>query len=114
MSGHDRRLVVRESAGEVDVLRLADAPRHNALSLVMVRQLRAALAEPSTAGAAAMLAEGPHFCAGGDHDELAALDREGFREYVEDVVGLFADVGHAAVPVVCGVQGAAVGGGVEL
>jgi enoyl-CoA hydratase/carnithine racemase len=114
MSTDGGTLVVRETAGTVAVIRLADGPRRNALSRSMVRQLRSALADAAPASALAIVADGPHFCSGGDHAELAELSAKEFKDYVADVVGLFTDVAEAPVPVVVGMQGAVIGGGVEL
>ncbi len=114
MSTDGGALVVRETAGTVAVIRLADGPRRNALSRSMVRQLRSALADTAATSAFAIVADGPHFCSGGDHDELAELGAAEFKDYVADVAGLFTDVAEAPVPVVVGMQGAVIGGGVEL
>lgn len=114
-AGEHRENVLVESCrdGELTHIRLADGDRDNALGPAMVRALRAALARAD--GAAIVLtAEGRNFCAGGDHRELGALSRQEFRSYLAELIGLFADVASAPVPVVAGVHRAVVGGGLEL
>lgn len=93
---------------------MADPERANALGPEMVSQLRAALRASTGAGAVVLAADGRHFCSGGDHDELAALERQHFRAYLADLLGLFADLASSPVPVISSIQGAAVGGGVEM
>jgi enoyl-CoA hydratase len=111
---NDTAFIACETAGTVAVIRLVDGRRRNALSRSMVRQLRLALSDAASASAVGIIGDGPHFCSGGDHDELAELGAVEFKEYVADVVGLFADVAEVPVPVVVGMQGAVIGGGLEL
>jgi enoyl-CoA hydratase/carnithine racemase len=107
-------LVRREDAGPVAVLRLADGERSNPLSPDLVAALRERLGGLGDARAVVLAAEGRNFCSGGDHDALAALDRDRMRAYLTELTGLFADLGGCPVPLVAAVPGAAVGGGVDL
>ncbi len=61
--------------------------------------------------------EGPVFCAGGDVRWMAQLADAGHRESVRSarrIVDVFTAIAQCAKPVVCVVQGAAIGGGVGL
>jgi len=105
-----------EHDGAVLRIYLAGAPTGNALDAAMVAQLTEAL---TTLGhpdvtACTLLAEGAHFCVGGDHDEFARMAPAEKAALWAAITNLFAIVAGADVPVVVGVQGRAVGGGCEL
>lgn len=108
-----RSVQVALTDGVLHVL-LSRGEKNNALGPALVRALRTALGQAEVGQAVLITAEGRNFCAGGDHDELAALPRDAFRHYLADLVGLFADLAGSQVPVVVGVQRAVVGGGLEL
>jgi enoyl-CoA hydratase/carnithine racemase len=112
MSG-DRPLVSWRVEDGIGLLRLEDGERSNALGPRLVREFRAVLAQADTA-AIVLSAAGRNFCSGGDHRELIALDRADFRRFVADLIGLLADLAESPASVVAAVQGAAVGGGLEL
>jgi len=93
---------------------MADERRRNALSVQMTADLRSALNELGDAAAITLFSKGPHFCAGGDHDEVATLTSEQMRTYQADLGAVFTALGDCPVPVVVAVQGRAIGGGTEL
>jgi enoyl-CoA hydratase/carnithine racemase len=101
---------------ERSVLRvcMADERRRNALSVQMTADLRSALSDLEGVAAITLFSTGPHFCAGGDHDEVATLTPEQMRTYQADLGAVFAALGVCPVPVVVAVQGRAIGGGTEL
>jgi enoyl-CoA hydratase/carnithine racemase len=106
-------LLEREHVGDVAVLRMCDPGRSNALTPAMIEQFRGALAEID-ARALLVCAEGRDFCAGGDHDVFAAMSLDERRNYLRETKALLTDLRDAAVPTVACMQGAVIGGGVEL
>jgi enoyl-CoA hydratase/carnithine racemase len=93
---------------------LARGEHNNALGPDLVCALRKALTTETKHNAVLITAEGRNFCQGGDHDELGALSAEEYRRYLAELVGLFADLAAARVPVVTAVHRAVVGGGLEM
>lgn len=111
--GPPRTPVVEEQVGDVSVVRMCDPARSNALTPGMVGSLARAVS--AAAGTALVLcADGRNFCSGGDHTAFVELPLEGRRAYLADIKALLAAVRGTAMPTVACVQGAAIGGGVEL
>ena len=104
-----------EHHGPIVHLRLDRPAKRNAIHSELVRELHTAFVQlPATARVAVISGEGPHFCAGLDLSEVT-------EQSVSD--GIFhSRLWHAAfdqiqfgpVPVIAVLQGAVVGGGLEL
>ncbi len=108
-------LVLVDRRDRVACLTLNRPQARNALSRALVDALTAALAaaddDPSVA-VILLAAAGPHFCAGADIAEMAALEPETLL--AEDFSGGCPALAAVGKPVVAVVQGAALGGGCEL
>lgn len=104
----------------IAVLSLSRPSARNALSGAMVLQLRAALRElsaaPPRAAAAVVLASTVPgvFCAGADLAERAATPPEGVAAAVDALRETFSAVAALPMPTVAALDGAALGGGLEL
>jgi 2-(1,2-epoxy-1,2-dihydrophenyl)acetyl-CoA isomerase len=108
-------LVTVERVEDVAVVYLANSARHNVLTMEMAEQLALAI-ENNDAAAIVLLAEGEHFCLGGDVTAFAAAaDPERF---VGDLARAFHRVviamRSAGAPVVVGLRGWAAGAGMSL
>ena len=104
-----------EQAGAVLHLRLNRPAKRNAINDLLVAQLQAAFGGlPAETQAVVLSGEGDHFCAGLDLSEL------GERSVAEGIVhsrswhAAFEHIQFGRVPVVAVLQGAVVGGGLEL
>ena len=100
---------------EIAVVRLTRPAKRNALSDSLVLSIRDAFDNlPGTVRAAVLAGEGEHFCAGLDLAELKDRDAgEGLRHSRMWHAAL-ERVQYGPVPVVASLQGAVVGGGLEL
>lgn len=104
-----------ESRGTVRVVMLDRPEKRNALTVDMLRQLDEAMQMAAESRAVVLLGAGMVFCAGFDllervpGDDLAAL-----REQLCGLGRVVARMRGGGVPVVIGVQGAAVAGGCAL
>lgn len=108
-------LVVVER-GRVAVLTLNRPERRNALSHEMLASLHDALSELANdfdARVILLRGAGSHFCAGADFSDVAAGAAEGAR-YGGGFEGLLRDLEEHPLPIVCEVQGAALGAGCQL
>lgn len=108
-------LVVIEH-GPVTVLTLNRPDRRNALSAEMLGELIAGLeAIDADADTRCVLlrGEGKHFCAGADFSDISAGAEKGAR-YGGGFEALLRGIEDLRVPVVCEVQGAALGAGCQL
>jgi 2-(1,2-epoxy-1,2-dihydrophenyl)acetyl-CoA isomerase len=112
----DATRVRAERTGDVLVLRLCAPQRRNAIDTAFTAELASALSTGTDdVGAVALLADGDHFCVGGDIREMAAAaDRQAF-------VGALADGLHRSLaslregpPVLVGWRGWAAGAGMSL
>ena len=102
-------------AGTVVHLRLSRAAKRNAISDTLIRQLHTAFVNlPGDARAAIVSGEGDHFCAGLDLSEL--VDRDVGEGVLHSRMwhAAFDAIQFGPVPVVAVLQGAVVGGGLEL
>lgn len=108
--------VTLDIAEGVAVVRLADGARRNPITL----DLATALAEtveglPDDVGAVALLAEGDHFCVGGDVRAMhAAADPGAAVRELADAFHRTVRLLPSAPPVVAGVRGWAAGAGMSL
>jgi len=109
----DVRPVRLTENGNVSVVSLCDRAPGNRLSPALVRELIDALGR-ARGNAIVLAAEGKNFCTGGDHHALEGLSPLETRSYLNDLTTLFTGLATGPVPLVAAVQGAAIGGGVEL
>ncbi|WP_309825286.1 crotonase/enoyl-CoA hydratase family protein [Paracidovorax wautersii] len=103
------------AAGAVAHIRLNRPAKRNAINEALMQQLHTALIHlPASAGALVISGEGPHFCAGLD---LSDLSDRSVAEGIHHSRGWHAVMDalqYFRVPVVVALQGAVVGGGLEL
>lgn len=101
--------------GAIATITLNRADKRNALSLPMVHQLSERFASlPTSVRVVILAAAGQHFSAGLDLSELSeATAEEGIRTSMAWYEA-FSRIQFGRVPVVCVMQGAVVGGGLEL
>ncbi|MBN3756203.1 enoyl-CoA hydratase/isomerase family protein [Paraburkholderia sp. Tr-20389] len=107
--------VLYERRGTIALVTLNDPDRRNALSRDIVRGVSSALEMALRDGARAVViaAAGTAFCAGANIDDL----RNGWMESpdpADDPAVMFRRIAEFDRPVIAAVQGAAVGGGMEL
>lgn len=102
--------------GQLALLTL-NAPPVGALSARLVEDLRAALAElrenPPTVLIIRSALE-KYFCAGAELKELGGADTRTFVDYVRGIRDTFDEIEALEFPVIAAVDGAALGGGLEL
>lgn len=112
---NEARLVEREIEGEIATITLNRPHKRNALSLEMVAQLRDCVETlPPSVKVVILAGAGPHFSAGLDLASLSdATPAEGMRQSMMWYEA-FGKIQFGRVPVVCVLQGAVVGGGLEL
>lgn len=107
-----------ERRGGTLLLTLNRPDRANALSLELVSALEAALAAAASDGSwrvCLLAAEGEKaFCAGADLKERAAMSEEQVRQFVPRLQALASQLASLDRPTIALVQGAALGGGLEL
>jgi enoyl-CoA hydratase/carnithine racemase len=107
--------VARE--GEVAVVTLNRPEKRNALSLQMMRELGAALAEIARdpqARVVILRGEGPAFCAGHDLRELVERDVEAYRTIFDACIKLMARITAIPQPVIAEVAKVATAAGCQL
>ena len=108
--------LVEVDAGPVTVLTLNRPDRRNALSTEMLIELTEALTaidKDAAARCVLLRGNGKHFCAGADFSDISAGAEKGAR-YGGGFEGLLRGIEELRVPVVCAVQGAALGAGCQL
>ncbi|MFI6604631.1 enoyl-CoA hydratase/isomerase family protein [Nonomuraea sp. NPDC050536] len=109
--------VVLRHRGQVSVVTLRRPEVRNALSRRMLGDLVDALVEADRCeqtGAIVLTGEGSAFCSGDDLGEAAATDAEAFDGAVALLQQVTAVLLEADKPIVAAINGAAVGGGLEL
>lgn len=105
-------VAIEDSIATITLTRPA---KRNALSIRVVEQLRAAFESlPDSVRVAILAGEGPHFCAGLDLSELTEMDVGAGVQHSFKWYEAFSKIQFGRVPVVCVMQGAVVGGGLEL
>lgn len=109
------QFVTYELDGPIAMIGLNRASKRNALNLALLEQLdAAALRAADEARAGVIFGHGEHFCAGLDLAELlerapaADVRRRPWR------APAFAAIGRGAIPFVAALQGAVIGGGLEI
>lgn len=101
--------------GAVAVIRLARPAKRNALSDALVLALRNRMETlPDEAKAAVLCGEGDHFCAGLDLSEITERDAGESMHHSRTWHAALERVQYGPVPVVAALQGAVVGGGLDV
>lgn len=104
-----------EMRGAVAVIRLTREAKRNALNDGLVRALKDCMETlPAEAKAAVLCGEGDHFCAGLDLSEIKERDAGEGMHHSRSWHAALERVQYGPVPVVAALQGAVVGGGLEL
>jgi enoyl-CoA hydratase/carnithine racemase len=99
----------------IATLTLNRPEKRNALSMNVVRQLQACFeALPTSVRVVILNGAGEHFCAGLDLSELSETDAGGGMQHSILWYEVFAKVQFGRLPVIVVMQGAVVGGGLEL
>jgi enoyl-CoA hydratase/carnithine racemase len=109
--------IALERDGEIAVVAMNRPQKRNALSLQMMRELDAALAELSgETGVRAIVlrGDGPAFSAGHDLTELVDRDAEAYRAIFEACVDLMTRISTIPQPVIAEVAGVATAAGCQL
>jgi enoyl-CoA hydratase/carnithine racemase len=100
---------------EVALIRLNRAPKRNALNDALILALRDIFERmPAGVRSAVIHGEGDHFCAGLDLSELQERDAAQGLFHSRMWHAALECVQHGPVPVIAALQGAVVGGGLEL
>lgn len=110
-------VAITRSAG-IATIRLERASKRNALNTELLSELLAILRSvaddfPATR-AVVILGDGPSFCAGADIKEFEQWDAASLHRFLELGSEAFSLVATMPQPVIAGVQGFALGGGLEL
>lgn len=109
------REVMLEIDGAIATITLNRPHKHNALSLEVVGKLRACFETlPDTVKVVILAGTGRHFCAGLDLSELAETSTQDGIGHSLLWYEAFSKIQFGKVPVLCVMQGAVVGGGLEL
>ena len=104
---------------EADVLRvtLARPDRRNAFDAELIAELASAFVDVGRARAVVLAGDGPSFCAGADVEWMRSSVDLGYDENVADALALrrmLEAIDGCPAPVICPVQGHALGGGAGL
>jgi enoyl-CoA hydratase/carnithine racemase len=109
------RLEILGQHQEVAVIHLTRVSKRNALNDALILALRDMFENlPGTVRAAVMAGEGEHFCAGLDLSELQERDAAQGLHHSRMWHAALERVQFGPVPVIAALQGAVVGGGLEL
>jgi enoyl-CoA hydratase/carnithine racemase len=104
-----------EQRDDIGFVRLARPAKRNALSDELIQSLRARFEQlPDSVKAVVLHGEGPHFCAGLDLSELRERSTAEGMFHSMMWHSAFHAIQFGRVPVVVAVQGAVIGGGLEL
>ena len=104
-----------EMLDDVAVVRITRAAKRNALNDELILALRHTFDNlPTNTKAAVLCGSGEHFCAGLDLSELQTRDAGEGMQHSRMWHSAFERIQFGAVPVVAALQGAVVGGGLEL
>jgi enoyl-CoA hydratase/carnithine racemase len=104
-----------EQRGDVSILRLSRADKRNALDDLMVAGIESFFSSlPHHVRAVVLTGEAEHFSAGLDLSELSKRDVVEGMEHSRSWHRAFAQIEFGRVPVVAVLQGAVIGGGLEL
>jgi enoyl-CoA hydratase/carnithine racemase len=104
-----------EINGAVATVTLARPEKRNAINERLVGQIGAFFDDPPReVRAAVLVGDGEHFCAGLDLDEMSRRTPFDAMEHSQLWHRMFEIVEHGTVPVVAGLHGAVIGGGLEL
>jgi (methylthio)acryloyl-CoA hydratase len=111
----DAELVDVAIDGPVATLTLNRPEKRNALSLRVVRRLQQAYETlPGSVSVVILAGNGPHFSAGLDLSELSVASPQEGMQHSMAWYEAFGKLQFGRMPVVCVMQGAVVGGGLEL
>jgi len=114
-SSTDIQLDIRGDHQEIAVIRLSRAAKRNAVNDSLILALRDIFEKlPTTVRAAVIHGEGAHFCAGLDLGELQERDAGQGMHHSRMWHAALERVQFGPVPVIAALQGAVVGGGLEL
>jgi enoyl-CoA hydratase/carnithine racemase len=118
VSSSAENVLVLERAGHVATLTLSQPARRNAFSLAMREALLAhldTLMKPTDACRAIVLrGAGGTFCSGGDIAEMGKRTALEVRARIDLVVAIFRLMASGPKPIVCAVEGTAMGAGLSL
>lgn len=115
MRNKDLHFELRGEQREIAVIRLTRNAKRNALNDGLILALRDLFDKmPPGVGAAVITGEGEHFCAGLDLSELKELDAGQGLHHSRMWHAALDSVQYGPVPVIAALQGAVVGGGLEL
>lgn len=104
-----------ERDGDIAILKLNRPAKRNALSDALVYEMGDWFdAVPKDVRAVVLAGNGEHFCAGLDLSELKDLDAADGAEHSRMWHRIFDRIQFGRVPVVAALQGAVIGGGLEL
>lgn len=108
-------IVTYELKNDVAIIGLDRPTKRNALNDEIIRQLNAAVVRAQTeANAAVLFSTSAHFCAGLDLAQLAAKMKSGERRKRGSWHPTFELIARSNVPFVAALNGACIGGGLEL
>ena len=114
-SSTDIQLDIRGAHQEIAVIRLSRVAKRNAVNDSLILALRDIFEKlPTTVRAAVIHGEGAHFCAGLDLGELQERDAGQGMHHSRMWHAALERVQFGPVPVIAALQGAVVGGGLEL
>jgi len=109
------QLVKAESKGVIYTVTLNRPEKRNAVSDRLLAALEAALiAAPESTRVIVLAGEGVHFCAGLDLTEHQHRDPFGVMQHSRGWHRIFDRLQNGGIPVVTAMQGAVIGGGLEL